>query len=87
MKVAVLGGVGRMGKGIVRDLVSKESKDIEKVVIADVSVKRAKGIVEELGDRRLEAVRLDISYSETAENRLCIGLSQSLALLAPGKWY
>ena len=75
MKVAVLGGAGKMGKGIVRDLVSKESKDIEKVVIADVSVERAKGIVEELRDRRLEAVRLDISDSETAENRLCIGLS------------
>jgi saccharopine dehydrogenase-like NADP-dependent oxidoreductase len=64
-----------MGKGIIRDLVSKESKDIERVVIADVSVEREKGIVEELRDRRLEAVRLDISDSETAENRLCIGLS------------
>jgi len=64
-----------MGKGIIRDLVSKESKDIERVVIADVSVEREKGIVEELRDRRLETVRLDISDSETAENRLCIGLS------------
>ena len=64
-----------MGKGIIRDLVSKGSKDIERVVIADVSVEREKGIVEELRDRRLEAVRLDISDSETAENRLCIGLS------------
>lgn len=64
MRIAVLGGAGKMGKGIVRDLVSKESKDIKKVVIADVSVERAKGIVEELRDRRLEAVHLDISDKE-----------------------
>ena len=61
MRIAVLGGAGKMGKGIVIDLVSKESTGIEKVVVADVGGERAKRIVEELGDRRLEAVPLDIS--------------------------
>lgn len=64
MKVVVLGGAGKMGKGIVRDLVSKESKGIEKVVVADVSVERAKKLVEELKDRRLEAVHLDVTDKE-----------------------
>jgi len=61
VKIAVLGGAGKMGTGIVRDIVSKESKDIEKVVVADVNIERAKKLVEELKDRRLEAVHLDVT--------------------------
>jgi len=61
MKIVVLGGAGKMGTGIVRDLVSKESKNIEKVVVADVSIEGANKLVEELKDKRLEVAHLDIT--------------------------
>ena len=61
MKVVVLGGAGKMGTGVIRDLVSKESRDIEKVIVADVGIEKAKKLVDELKDRRLEAIHLDIT--------------------------
>jgi len=70
MKIAVLGGAGKMGTGIVRDLISKESKGIEKVIVADVNIEGAKKLVEELKDARLEAVHLDITDKEKTVNLL-----------------
>ncbi len=61
MKIAVLGGAGLMGSGTVRDLMSNESKGVEKVIVADLSVNKAKELADVLGDGRVEAVALDVT--------------------------
>jgi len=48
-RIAVLGGAGAMGQVIVRDLV--ESKDVDKVVIADFNQDRAKELASAVGPR------------------------------------
>lgn len=70
MKIAVLGGAGKMGTGIVRDLVSKESQGIERVIVADANIERAKKLVEELKSRKVEATRLNVTNKEEAINLL-----------------
>lgn len=60
MRVAVFGGAGLMGSGTVRDLVSEQSDGIESVVVADVDEAKARRLVQELGDPRLQAVHLDV---------------------------
>ena len=60
MKITILGGAGLMGAGIVRDLVSDLAICRLSVIrICDQSVDRANMLVNELGDPRLEVVRLD----------------------------
>ena len=65
MKLAVLGGAGKMGSGVVRDLVSKESRDVEKVIVVDTTLRKMEMLVEELRDKRLEVARLDVTVKES----------------------
>lgn len=61
MKIAVLGGAGLMGSGTVRDLVSEQSQNVEYVRVADISRTKAEELVNDLGDRRVSAVELDVN--------------------------
>lgn len=64
MKIVVLGGAGAMGSGIVKDLIWEGSKGIEKVIVADYNIEKAKNIVTELKDNRLEAEFVDVANKE-----------------------
>ena len=64
MKVAVLGGAGLMGSGTVRDLVSAQSSGFEAVLVADMNEGAAHRLVTEVGDRRLQAMGLDVRDRE-----------------------
>jgi hypothetical protein len=62
MKILILGGAGMMGSGTVRDLVSAQSAGVEKVIVADTTVERARSACQAAGnDRRLEPVALDVT--------------------------
>jgi len=58
MKVLVLGGSGRVGKGAAWDLV--KSNDVSKVVLGDVRVEEAKRYVERVGNNKLTAEYVDL---------------------------
>jgi lysine 6-dehydrogenase len=73
MRIAVFGGAGLMGSGTVRDLVSKQSSGVEAVVVADVNEAKARRLVQELGDARLEAVPLDVR-----DKPACLGLLEKV---------
>ena len=58
MKIALLGGAGLMGTGIVRDLLSDRAiVPIEAIRIANVSRLRVDSLISEPKDTRLEARR------------------------------
>jgi len=62
VRIAILGGAGLMGVGIVRDLISDRAiVPIAAIRIADVSRPRIDALIAELGDRRLEAFDLDVT--------------------------
>lgn len=62
MKIAILGGAGLMGAGVVRDLISDRAiVPISAVRIADVSRPRIDAMIGELADRRLEAFDLNVT--------------------------
>lgn len=61
MKVAVLGGAGLMGAGIVRDLVSKQSEGVQRVYVADIDLDKMQDTFKMLNDERIELLRLDVS--------------------------
>jgi saccharopine dehydrogenase-like NADP-dependent oxidoreductase len=61
MNIVVLGGAGLMGSGTVRDLVSKESEGVDRVVVADTSETRMAALAADLEDRRISHVLLDVS--------------------------
>jgi saccharopine dehydrogenase-like NADP-dependent oxidoreductase len=62
VRIAILGGAGLMGAGIIRDLISDRAMvPISAIRIADVSLPRINGLIAELGDPRLEAVDLDVT--------------------------
>ena len=72
MKVAILGGAGLMGAGIVRDLISdRVIVPISSIRIADVSRSRIDSLIGELADARLEAFDLDV----TDQRRLAAAVS------------
>jgi len=60
VKVVVLGGAGAMGSGIVRDLLSPKSCEIDEVIVADSSAERERDLKKEFLDRRFQTVRLDV---------------------------
>ncbi len=60
MKIAVLGGSGLMGSGVVTDLHLEGSEDIEKVYVADFNYEKAKKDVAALKDDRFKAVKIDV---------------------------
>jgi len=59
-----------MGSGVVRDLVSKHSEGVEKVIVADLRLDKAKEIVNELNDSRLEARFIDVKDLEKTKKLL-----------------
>ena len=62
MKIAILGGAGLMGAGIVRDLSSDRAiVPISAIRVADVSRARIDALSAELGDSRLAAFELDVN--------------------------
>ena len=61
MKVVVL-GAGLMGKEIARDLV--DSKEVETVYLADVSIENTKEFVDTLNTKKVEVVQLDADCDE-----------------------
>ncbi|MCB1502963.1 MAG: saccharopine dehydrogenase NADP-binding domain-containing protein [Bauldia sp.] len=62
MKIAILGGAGLMGAGIVRDLISDRAiVPISAIRVADVSRARIDALSAELGDSRLAAFELDVN--------------------------
>lgn len=58
MKIAVLGGAGAMARITLLDLVT--CKDIEKILVADLSLEAATAVIEKLDDERLEAAAVDV---------------------------
>jgi saccharopine dehydrogenase-like NADP-dependent oxidoreductase len=65
MRIAILGGAGLMGAGIVRDLISDRAiVPIEEIRIADVSRARIDSLIGELADPRLHAFDLDVTDPE-----------------------
>lgn len=58
MKIAVLGGAGAMARITLLDLVS--CKEIEKILVADLSLEAATAVIEKLDDDRLEAAAVDV---------------------------
>lgn len=60
MKIVVFGGAGLMGSGTVKDLVADQSSGVERVIVADIHERKARQLVDRLGDSRLRATRLDV---------------------------
>lgn len=61
-KVTIIGGVGLMATGIVRDLVSdKAITDISEIRLCDLDVEKANTFIKEIGDSRLVAQQLDVT--------------------------
>ncbi|MFQ6074144.1 MAG: saccharopine dehydrogenase family protein [Candidatus Bathyarchaeia archaeon] len=59
MKILVLGGAGAMGMVTSRDLA--ESPDVSEVIVADVSVERARQIKDWIASEKVSARRVDVS--------------------------
>lgn len=64
-RALVLGGAGAMGREAVRDLAL--TSDFDEIVVADREVPSALRLVDELNDRRLSAVRVDVTRREDVE--------------------
>ncbi|MBN1426506.1 saccharopine dehydrogenase NADP-binding domain-containing protein [Candidatus Fermentibacteria bacterium] len=79
MKIAVLGGAGLMGSGTVRDLVSRESAGIDRVIVADIDLDKARRLVDSLGDKRLEPARLDVR-----DRRSCLAVLKAVDICING---
>ncbi len=64
-RALVLGGAGAMGREAVRDLAL--TSDFDEIVVADRAVASALQLVDELNDRRLRAVRVDVTRRDEVE--------------------
>jgi len=64
MKIAILGGCGAMGTITVKDLLSRASEGVEKVIAADVDLEKGKQLTSELKDSRFEFQQLDVADKE-----------------------
>jgi saccharopine dehydrogenase-like NADP-dependent oxidoreductase len=71
MKILILGGAGMMGSGTARDLVSLQSAGVERVVVADTTLERARQVCTSIGDDRLEPAAIDVT--DTPSTRTLIG--------------
>ncbi|KXA90153.1 hypothetical protein AKJ62_01625 [candidate division MSBL1 archaeon SCGC-AAA259D14] len=60
MEIVVL-GCGSVGSGVTRDLVSEESRGIDKVIVSDSREEKAKQVKDELGDDRIDPKFCDVS--------------------------
>lgn len=61
MRILILGGAGLMSTGTARDLLSKLSSGITRVVAADSSAERLAGLKQSLNDPRLETRAFDVT--------------------------
>ena len=67
MKSAViLGGVGAVGIEASRDFI--ETSSFDEILIADYNIEKAKKFVEEVGDDRVKAVRVDVNDLDSLKN-------------------
>ena len=65
MKIAVVGGAGAMGSGIVRDLLSIESEGVRKAIVLELNAAKAKqNLSELLEDDRLQIKAVDARNRE-----------------------
>jgi saccharopine dehydrogenase-like NADP-dependent oxidoreductase len=65
MKVLALGGAGNMGQVAVRTIL--ESKEVERLIVADRDIDRATGFVQSLCDKRVTARSVDIEDTPALE--------------------
>jgi saccharopine dehydrogenase-like NADP-dependent oxidoreductase len=85
MNIAILGGIGMMGQGIVRDLLSDRAIiEIDRIVICDLDVEKITSFTETLGDPRLKTMALDVTNFEQlsaalSSADLCINAVPTLA--------
>jgi saccharopine dehydrogenase-like NADP-dependent oxidoreductase len=83
--VAILGGAGLMGHGVLRDLISDRAVcRIARIVVCDVSAERIGALLRELNDPRLEAKVLDVGDTDALRAALsgmdlCINAIPTLA--------
>ena len=56
-KIIVLGGVGAMATETTLDLV--ETSDFDRITVADIDLEKVNHLIEQLGDRRLKAARVN----------------------------
>lgn len=62
MIISILGGAGFMGAGILRDLISDRAIiDITAIRLCDTSLPRMQKLADELGDKRIELVELNVT--------------------------
>jgi saccharopine dehydrogenase-like NADP-dependent oxidoreductase len=61
MRILILGGAGLMSTGTARDLLSKLSSGVERVVAADSSAERLAALKQSLNDPRLETRVFDVN--------------------------
>lgn len=61
MRLVVLGGAGGMASGTIRDLVAPYSRNVDAILVADTSLRRAETLVWSVGDGRLRAAAVDVS--------------------------
>lgn len=62
MEIVVL-GCGSVGSGVTRDLISEESRGVDKVIVSDFREEKAKQVKDELGDDRIDPEFCDVSDS------------------------
>jgi saccharopine dehydrogenase-like NADP-dependent oxidoreductase len=85
MRIAVLGGAGLMGSGVIRDLVSDRTIcPIKSILVCDRLPQRIDALIDELGDRRLEGRSVDVSDAASlaaslSDVDLCINSVPTLA--------
>ena len=85
MKIAILGGAGLMGQGIIRDLVSDRTIiDFSAIRICDLSSERMDALIDELKDPRISSFDLDVTLPDQLAEAvsgadLCINTVPTLA--------
>lgn len=70
MRIAVLGGAGLMGSGIVRDLVSEQSDGIKEVIVADNNEAAIDGLKRSIADGRVKFIELDVRNNSLVQELL-----------------
>jgi saccharopine dehydrogenase-like NADP-dependent oxidoreductase len=61
MRILIVGGAGLMSAGTARDLLSKLSSGVTKIVAADANAERLESLKKSLGDPRLETRLFDVN--------------------------
>ena len=65
-RAVILGGVGAVGIEASRDFIS--TSDFDEIIIADYNIKKARKFVEEEGDERVSAVKIDVNELDALRN-------------------